>query len=131
MDGIPQRRLTCLDRDLTLWIVLAMAAGVGLGNFVPAVARGITRLSVGTTSIPIAFGLILIGLARCIAMLIGWNELAKGDAEYAARRVTFNSVLTVGRPSSAAQREPPAVGLDRGRASPTRAAGSDQSPARS
>ena len=54
------KRLSCLDRYLTLWIVLAMLAGVGLGVFFPAVSRGITRLSVGTTSIPIAVGLILM-----------------------------------------------------------------------
>jgi ACR3 family arsenite transporter len=57
--GLP-KRLSCLDRFLTLWIVLAMLGGVGLGYFCPAVASGITRLSVGTTSIPIAVGLVLM-----------------------------------------------------------------------
>ncbi|WP_168382036.1 ACR3 family arsenite efflux transporter [Acinetobacter indicus] len=148
------RKLSFLDRNLTLWIFIAMALGIGIGVYFPQVSSSLDQMSMGNVNLPIAIGLILmmypplakvdyaalpqifqdkrtlllslvqnwliapclmfalaliflqhypeymtglilIGLARCIAMVLVWNDLACGDNQYVAALVAFNSIFQI------------------------------------
>ena len=88
------KHLSFLDRFLTLWIFTAMLTGVGLGYFFPTIEVFINHFQVGTTNIPIAIGLILL-MYPSLAKVIVWSDLAKGDTEYTAALVAFNSIFQV------------------------------------
>ncbi|KAL8704794.1 MAG: hypothetical protein Q9201_002065 [Fulgogasparrea decipioides] len=92
------KSLGLLDRFLAVWILLAMAIGIILGNFVPNTGPALQKGQFVGVSVPIdnptlREGLILVGLARCIAMVLIWTGLAGGDSEYCAILVAVNSIL--------------------------------------
>ncbi|KAF7556874.1 hypothetical protein G7Z17_g1137 [Cylindrodendrum hubeiense] len=98
------KSLGWLDRFLAVWILLAMVVGIILGNFVSGIGEALEKGKFVGVSVPIAWaflpdepelrvGLILVGLARCIAMVLIWNGLAGGDSEYCAILVAINSIL--------------------------------------
>ncbi|KAF2182571.1 SBF-domain-containing protein [Zopfia rhizophila CBS 207.26] len=104
----PLRGLSFLDRYLVIWIILAMAIGNILGNTVPSTGFALQRGEFIGVSIPIGLawaflpdrqdlheGLIFVGIARCIAMVLIWTDLAKGDGDYCAVLVAFNSILLI------------------------------------
>ena len=93
MTNIEYKRLSLLDRFLTLWIFFAMFIGVLWGYIFPSTKEIVQTFQIGTTNILITIGLILIGISRCIAMVILWNDLAFGDREYCAGLVAFNSIF--------------------------------------
>src|SRR6266705_3372068 len=89
-----RKKLSFLDRCLTLWIFLAMAIGVAIGHFIPSSAGFVNHFQTGTTNIPIAIGLIIM-MFPPLAKVLVWNELAEGDTDYVAGLVAINSVFQV------------------------------------